>query len=69
MPSIPIPSLPCRAPPGSYTGTYAQLRFDWAISRNVSFAVEAVHFNVGEAIRRAGGRNADYVGVQFAFGW
>ena len=55
--------------PDSYTGTYFQLRFDWVLTRNVSFAVEAVHFAVGDTIRRAGGRDADYVGVQLAFGW
>lgn len=55
--------------PGSYTGAYGQLRFDWAITPNVSFAVEAVHFAVGDVIRQAGGRNADYVGVQLSFGW
>jgi len=53
----------------SYTGTYFQLRLDWALTRNLSFAVEAVHFAVGDVIRRAGGRDGDYVGVQLAFGW
>jgi hypothetical protein len=67
QPLSPVPGT--AGQPGSFTGTYAQLRFDWTISRNLTFAVEAVHFNVGEAIRQAGGRNADYVGVQFAFGW
>jgi hypothetical protein len=67
QPLVPVPRT--AGQPGSYIGTYAQLRLDWAISRNLTFAVEAVHFNVGDTILRAGGRNADYVGVQLAVGW
>jgi alginate export protein len=67
QPNIPLPGT--AGQPGSYTGTYAQLRFDWAIAPNLTFAVEAVHFGVSDVIRRAGGRDGDYVGVQFAFGW
>jgi hypothetical protein len=54
---------------GSWTGFYTQLRADWQIAANVTTAVEAVHFQVGDAIRAAGGRNADYVGVEMKFGW
>ncbi|MDN7428254.1 MULTISPECIES: hypothetical protein [unclassified Burkholderia] len=32
-------------------------------------AIEAVHFQVGDAIRQAGGHNADYVGVELKYGW
>ncbi len=67
QPLVPVPGT--AGQPGSYTGMYVQLRFDWAISRNLTFAVEAVHFNVGDTIIRAGGRNADYVGVQLAVAW
>jgi hypothetical protein len=28
-----------------------------------------VHFQAGNAIRRAGGHNADYCGVEMDFGW
>jgi hypothetical protein len=67
QPNIPVPGT--AGQPDSYTGTYFQLRFDWLLTRQLSFAVEAVHFSVGDVIRRAGGRDADYVGVQLAFGW
>jgi hypothetical protein len=67
QPNVPVPGT--AGQPGSYTGTYFQLRFDWQLTRQLSFGVEAVHFAVGDVIRRAGGRDADYVGVQLAFGW
>jgi hypothetical protein len=55
--------------PGSYTGTYGQVRLDWQASRSTSVALEAVHFQVGEVIRRAGGKNSNYVMAQFTYGW
>jgi hypothetical protein len=67
QPNIPVPGT--AGQPDSYTGTYFQLRLDWALNPHITFALEAVHFSVGDVIRRAGGRDADYVGVQFAFGW
>lgn len=36
---------------------------------NLIGAVEAVHFQVGDSIRNAGGSNADYVGVELKYGW
>jgi hypothetical protein len=36
---------------------------------NTSFAIEAVRFDVGDAIQRAGGRDSDYLGVQLANAW
>ncbi|MFJ2990196.1 alginate export family protein [Collimonas sp. NPDC087041] len=52
-----------------WTGAYAQLRTDWSISPNLVTSVEAVHFQVGDTIRQAGGRNGDYLGVELKFGW
>ncbi len=42
---------------------------DWAITPNRAGAVEAVHYEVADVIRRAGGHNADYLGVELKFGW
>ena len=67
QPDIPVPGTAGR--PGSYTGSYGQLRLDWAMTRATSFAVEAVHFQIGDAIRRAGGHSSNYIGVQYAVGW
>src|SRR5262249_58579786 len=67
QPNIPVPNTAGK--PGSYTGTYAQLRVDWTVSRSTSIALEAVHFQVGDAIRNAGGGNGNYVMAQIAYGW
>ncbi len=52
-----------------WTGAYAQTRADWSVNRNLTASVEAVHFQVGDTLRQAGGANADYVGVELKFGW
>lgn len=54
---------------GLWTGMYVQLRADWTIAANLIGSVEAVHFQVGGAIRQAGGRNADYAGLELKYGW
>ncbi|HEX7815075.1 alginate export family protein [Dyella sp.] len=67
QPTVPVPNTAGR--PGKYTGSYEQLRVDWAYSRAVSFALEAVHFNAASVIRRAGGHDSNYVGIQTSLGW
>ena len=67
QPNIPVPGT--AGQPGSYTGAYGQLRLDWTLTPNLNFAVEAVHFAVSDVIRRAGGRDADWLGVQLTLAW
>lgn len=67
VPNIPLPGT--AGQPGRYTGTYGQGRVDWTITPQLSFAVEAVYFNVTDVIVRAGGHNSAYLGVQVAYGW
>jgi len=55
--------------PGQYTGTYGQIRAEWAMTSQASFALEAVHFAIGDAIRRVGGHDGDYLGVELKYGW
>ena len=52
-----------------WTGVYTQLRADWTIAANLIGSVEAVHFQVGDSIRSAGGSNADYLGIEVKYGW
>ncbi|WP_239949735.1 alginate export family protein [Dyella terrae] len=67
QPNIPLPGT---AGQGSkWTGAYGQVRADYAFNANFTGAVEAVHYDVGRAIRMAGGRDADYVGVEGKFMW
>lgn len=62
--------VPRTAGQGSrWTGAYAQLRTDWTVNPNLTAALEAVHFQAGDSLRTAGGRNADYLGVELKFGW
>ena len=67
QPNLPVPGTAGRG--GSWTGAYGQIRADWLISANVAAAVEAVHFQIGDAVRRAGGHDSDYLGVELRFGW
>jgi hypothetical protein len=67
QPDIPVPGT--AGHPGRYTGSYGQLRLDWAATRSMSVAVEAVHFQIGDALRRAGGHSSNYLGVQYGIGW
>ncbi|MFC5430833.1 alginate export family protein [Paraburkholderia denitrificans] len=63
-------AVPGTAGKGSlWTGMYVQLRADWTIAANLIGSVEAVHFQVGNAIRQAGGHNADYAGFELKYGW
>jgi hypothetical protein len=32
-------------------------------------AVEAVRFQIGDALRRAGGHDSTYLGVELKYGW
>ncbi|WP_321908314.1 MULTISPECIES: alginate export family protein [unclassified Paraburkholderia] len=52
-----------------WTGMYVQLRADWTIAANLIGSIEAVHFQVGNTIRQAGGHNADYAGIELKYGW
>jgi hypothetical protein len=54
---------------GKYTGNYQQIRFDWIMSKNVTSALEYVHFQIAEALEAVGGSDSDYVGVEIKFGW
>ena len=67
QPNIPVSGTAGHG--GGWTGAYGQVRADWAATANAAAAVEAVHFEVGDAIHRAGGHDSDYLGVELRFGW
>jgi hypothetical protein len=54
---------------GRWTGIYAQLRTDWTINPNLLVALEAVHYEVGDTVRRAGGADSDYLELELKFSW
>jgi hypothetical protein len=67
QPNVPVPGTAGHG--GSWTGVYGQIRADYIFSPNLTGAVEAVHFQVSDAIRHAGGHNSDYLGVELKFSW
>jgi hypothetical protein len=67
IPNRPVPGT--AGQPGRWTGIYEQLRVEWQINRNWAAAFEGVQYQVGDVIRRAGGVNANYLGVELRFGW
>lgn len=67
QPSIPLPGTAGRG--GSWTGVYEQLRIDYAFPPNLSGAIELVHFDVGDAISKAGGSDGNHVGIELKAAW
>jgi hypothetical protein len=67
QPDIPVAGTAGKS--GRWSGAYGQLRADWTITPQLSGAVEAVHYKVADVIRRAGGHDSDYLGVELKFGW
>jgi hypothetical protein len=66
------PSVPIAGTAGmgsNWTGAYGQLRVDYAFNDHLTGAIEAVHFDVGDTIIRAGGHTSNYLGVQLQYGW
>jgi len=48
---------------------YVQFRTDWEVTPSIRAAVEAVRFQIGDAIRRAGGHDSTYFNVELKYGW
>jgi hypothetical protein len=67
IPNIPVPGTAGSA--GRWTGAYGQIRAEYAFNGHLTGAIEAVYFGVGSAIRRAGGHDSDYLGVELNFRW
>jgi len=67
FPNLPVPNT--QGQDGLWTGAYGQLRLDWAAAANVTAALEGVHYQIGDVIRRAGGHNGDYLGVELKLAW
>jgi hypothetical protein len=67
QPLTPVPGTAGKG--GLYTGTYYQARLDWAISPQLSAAIEAVRFQSAAVVRSVGGRPSNYIGVELKAGW
>lgn len=67
QPNVPIAGTVGKG--SNWTGMYGQVRLDYAFNDHLTGAIEAVHFDVGDTIIRAGGHTSNYVGVQLQYGW
>lgn len=67
QPDRPVPGT--AGQPGRRSGSYGQLRVDWRFSPSLAMALEAVHFDASPTIRRAGGHDSNYLGVEMRWGW
>ncbi len=45
------------------------LRVDYAFNANLSGAIEAVHYAIGETVLAAGGHDSNYLGLEVKYGW
>jgi hypothetical protein len=52
-----------------WTGAYGQVRTDYAFTGNLSGAIEAVHYDVGQSVRDSGGHDSNYLGVELKLSW
>lgn len=67
MPDIPVPGT--AGQPGRRSSTYGQLMLNWTATRSLSFAAEFDRYVVASALRRAGGHDSNYLGVEVNWGW
>lgn len=65
--AAPVPRTAGRG--GNWTGAYVQLRADYEFNANLAGAIEAVRFQDGSALRRAGGHDASYLGTELKMSW
>ncbi|MDO1584358.1 alginate export family protein [Rhizobium oryzicola] len=66
------PNIPVAKTAGqgdAWTGAYAQFRADYKFNANLTGAVEAVHYQVGQTLRHAGARDSNYLGVELKYSW
>ncbi|WP_115719490.1 alginate export family protein [Gallaecimonas mangrovi] len=52
-----------------WIGAYGQLRANWQVNRNLSSALEIVHFDAASTVKALGGHNSNYLGLQLKFSW
>lgn len=66
-PNLAIPGSAGRG--GRWTGAYGQVLADYRFGPGLTGTIEAVRYAAGPALRAAGGRDADYLGVELKYGW
>jgi hypothetical protein len=56
-------------PHKTVTQSHEQLRGDYAINASIAAAIEWVQFEVGDALRRAGAHDSNYLGTETKYQW
>ena len=67
QPDIPVSGTAGKA--GRFSGVFVQFRADWQVTPSVRAAVEAVRFQIGDALRRAGGHDSTYFNTELKYAW
>lgn len=67
QPGNPVPGTAGRG--GLWTGWYQQARGEYKINTHLTGAMELVHFQIGGAVRNAGGHNGNYGNLELKFVW
>src|SRR5213594_822236 len=67
QPDIPVSGTAGKA--GRWSGVFVHFRADLQVTPSVLAAVEAVRFQIGDALRRAGGHDSTYFNVELKYGW
>jgi hypothetical protein len=67
QPNIPVAGTP--GEPGRRTATYGELQFKWNATRSIALSLEADRYFIATVLRRAGGHDSDYLGVDVSWGW
>jgi hypothetical protein len=67
QPYTPIPGTVGQA--GRYTGTYFQTHVSWQMTPHIHNMLEIVRFNITDVIRKAGGHDSTYVGIETKLDW
>jgi hypothetical protein len=65
QPNNPVPGTAGKG--SAWTGAYAQLRVDYRFNANLTGAVEAVYYKIGDTLRQAGGHDSDYIGIELKY--
>jgi hypothetical protein len=65
QPNNPVPGTAGKG--DAWTGAYAQLRIDYRFSPNLTGALEAVYYKIGDTLRQAGGHDSDYLGLELKY--
>ncbi|TAW62382.1 alginate export family protein [Rhizobium ruizarguesonis] len=67
LPSVPVAGTAGNGP--AWTGAYGQVKADYRFNPNLTGSLEAVHYQVGSALRNAGGRDSNYFRAELKFSW